>query len=295
MMMRYLLGDLSEEERDQLEREYIASDELFEQCLTTEDDLIDAYLDGELTPKQRDQFIRNFLTTPARGEKVNFARAWKQLVSEATATGGSTMPAPATRSSILMAASLVLVVLTAWLAIRSFRLQHDLAESRNLQKTMEQQRAMQDRALKSQESKIDELSREVAAERNQVADLRKNHPAPAGDRTIPSFDLTSKLVRSGKIQWQTMVVPSGAEVIRMRLKFDSGKFTQYRAILQSMDEEELWSQSRLSSRAEGEISSVSVLLPATTLRSGEYVWVLQGQNGSEVQDVAVFYFKLDRK
>src|SRR5215470_14106876 len=54
--MRYLLGELPEAQADALEREYFASDELFERLGAAETDLLDEYVRGELTGPERDAF-----------------------------------------------------------------------------------------------------------------------------------------------------------------------------------------------------------------------------------------------
>lgn len=84
-LIRYLLGDASDEEKIRLEEEFFGDDTFFEQLLAVEDDLIDAYVQGELSASDRERFERSFLTTPRRRERVEFARALRGFVAEAPA------------------------------------------------------------------------------------------------------------------------------------------------------------------------------------------------------------------
>src|SRR5580698_258747 len=75
LIRRFLLGDLSEEDRRQIEDKYLAAPERFEEFLTVENDLVDAYVRGELTQDENRKFETGYLGTPERREKVGFARA----------------------------------------------------------------------------------------------------------------------------------------------------------------------------------------------------------------------------
>jgi hypothetical protein len=78
---RYLLGDLSEEEKTRLEESYFADDNLFEQLLAAEDDLIDDYVQGQLIGHERALFEKRFLNSPERRQRVALARGLMKTVA----------------------------------------------------------------------------------------------------------------------------------------------------------------------------------------------------------------------
>ena len=82
VMMRYLLGDVSDEERVQLEERYFVDDGVFEQLSALEDELIDDYIRGELAESQRKQFELHFLTSVERRQKLAFAESFAQYLSD---------------------------------------------------------------------------------------------------------------------------------------------------------------------------------------------------------------------
>ena len=74
LLVRYLLGELSDTERDELEDDYLPNSDLHDELLATEDELIFAYAQGRLSPSQRDSFERLFLCSSERQSRLEFAR-----------------------------------------------------------------------------------------------------------------------------------------------------------------------------------------------------------------------------
>jgi len=72
--MRYLLKDLTEEERDGLEELYFVDEMVFNKLRIAEDNLIRNYVNNSLTADDRLKFEKNYLTTPERREQVELVR-----------------------------------------------------------------------------------------------------------------------------------------------------------------------------------------------------------------------------
>jgi hypothetical protein len=75
VMVRYLLGELSAEERRAVEEQYFHDDQLFEEFLAAEGELIDGYVQGQLPEEVREKFEAQFLATPEGRRKVELSRA----------------------------------------------------------------------------------------------------------------------------------------------------------------------------------------------------------------------------
>lgn len=67
---RYLLGDLPEEAKQQVEENLLRDDEYADWLLVVEDELIDNYVQGALLEHERILFEQNFSMTPRRHEKL---------------------------------------------------------------------------------------------------------------------------------------------------------------------------------------------------------------------------------
>ncbi len=75
IIVRYLLGQLPEAERDHFEDRYFSDEALHEQLQAIEEELIDAYVDGDLTGEDLACFELRFIGSPERERKILFARA----------------------------------------------------------------------------------------------------------------------------------------------------------------------------------------------------------------------------
>lgn len=78
----YLLDELPEHEAQQFEDECFSQPEWPEIVESAEEDLIQAYIENELSPERRQRFEENYLTTPARKEKLLFAQAFPRVICE---------------------------------------------------------------------------------------------------------------------------------------------------------------------------------------------------------------------
>src|SRR5215831_10635903 len=74
-LTRYLLGELSDDERTSLEERYVADPSVFDAVARAESDLVDDYVRGTLAPAARERFERVYLAHPQRRERVKFAEA----------------------------------------------------------------------------------------------------------------------------------------------------------------------------------------------------------------------------
>jgi anti-sigma-K factor RskA len=73
-LTRYLLGTLPEEEREHLDELSIVDDDVALRLRVTEDELIDAYVRGELNGSTLERFEAEYLSTPERRSRVQFAQ-----------------------------------------------------------------------------------------------------------------------------------------------------------------------------------------------------------------------------
>jgi hypothetical protein len=89
-ILAYLLKELPEGELEQFENECFDQETWPEQINLVEEDLIDDYLHAELPPQQSQHFEQNYLTTPARLERVRLAAA---LIRHADTQKAATDPA----------------------------------------------------------------------------------------------------------------------------------------------------------------------------------------------------------
>jgi hypothetical protein len=88
-LLRYLLSELPDPERTQLEDEYLGDDETFEKLVAAEEELIYTYVRGGLSPSQRSAFELLFLHMPDRRSRVEFANAFIACLAANCSAPGS--------------------------------------------------------------------------------------------------------------------------------------------------------------------------------------------------------------
>ena len=137
--VRYLLGLSSPAEREHIESEYFEDEDAFQEMLTTEDDLIDAYARGELTDEERRRFETRFASSLCGGDRVHFARAFANAVtvtpSVETNSGTflnifKTFQSPVPIRTATIATVILLLAVLAWLVIDRRRMTNELRELR---------------------------------------------------------------------------------------------------------------------------------------------------------------------
>ena len=79
LLVRYLLGELSEGRRVRLEEELVASEDCHQRLLLAEDELVDAYVRDELSAARRARFETRFLMSAEQKSRIEIARDLKAV------------------------------------------------------------------------------------------------------------------------------------------------------------------------------------------------------------------------
>lgn len=78
---QYLLGQLTDEDREEFERRFFADEELFEKLQTAEADLIDDFLSGNLNQDDVEMFQQKFLVGSKREQQLRIGKAWRNYAT----------------------------------------------------------------------------------------------------------------------------------------------------------------------------------------------------------------------
>jgi len=77
----FLLGTLSQEECERLERDLLAEDDAFELLLATEEELLDECLAGSLADERAEAFLRYLTGLPGGRERMRFAKSLQTVLT----------------------------------------------------------------------------------------------------------------------------------------------------------------------------------------------------------------------
>src|SRR5262245_16068234 len=79
-LRNYLLGTFPESEREKLEQRVLTEAAVYEELLTTEDELVDQYLTNQLSEAERKQFESHFSASQDHQQKIRFGRTFRTYI-----------------------------------------------------------------------------------------------------------------------------------------------------------------------------------------------------------------------
>ena len=292
LIERYILGQVSPEERADLEERYFRDSDLFEQMVAAENDLIDSYVRGELSGPARFQFENRFLATPELRERVRAARAIADYHSGATAsisppeTGkaitGRRPMMPSLRFA-LAGLALLLVVWGSWMTVANVRLRREL------------DRLTAERA--STERQQQELQRQIA---DLTAQIKQNHGnasqeiAQLGEPGKPTISLAlAPGIPRGPGQSNILPISSGVPSALLWLKTGHDSYSNYSAILETPEGRQILKRDGLKAISTASGSVVPFALPSNALQRGDYILRLFGNNPSgRSEEIDAYSFRV---
>ena len=298
LLIRYLLGDLDEEEQEKVEQRYISDPSFYEHVLVVEDDLIDSYAEGALSKNQRASFESHFMRSPERQKRVGFAEAWMTYVSNRSSA--TSAPASKEKKPILeflrpaawplalrVAAAVLLLIVGSWLAVDVLRLRSQI-----------QQAELQRAALQKEK---EELERQIDDERNRSLELtaqldqqltRKPDQPNQISHDIISFFLTPGLVR-GAGDAKRNIIPNDAKQVHLELGFNDDQYERYDVVITKVGGPEIWRKDAGKAQSRNGGKSMRVQVPASLFKADDYIVNVIGTDSSD--KVARYGFSVVRK
>jgi hypothetical protein len=315
-VVRYLLGELSEEEGARLEDEYFADDEAFEQLLAAEDELFDAYARGELSADRSARFERRVLHTRRGRERASFARELRRAVAEHRAPEAAARAdaargvsprrplfaslLPRTHAARFALASLVVLLMLggAWLLYER--------GSRRAQLEEAQRQATNDRATTPPATSptatpdappiTPEQSPPEERARAGVPRAVENAPTQRPRPSVVSLVLSPNLARGANpsARPSRLVIPRDATSVKLLLKLAAeGDYRSYNASLETVEGRGVWRLVGIGARRGSRAVILSV--PASRLSEGGYIIKLEGVGASHAaEEIADYYFSVKK-
>jgi hypothetical protein len=264
LVMRYLLGDLSGEERTVLDQRFLVESELLECSEALEDQLIRDALRGELPPDQQARFENHFLSFPELRRKYELTQA--MIVVAGVGAPGPAIAAipPLSKPAFYKWNVWKLVAIAAGVAIVILAWQY-----LSLRSTLR----YREEAIRGLELKD--------ADRHAL--------------TL-SFVLAPGLERRQDSKPRRLQIPAAARAVRLQLDFETSvQHSVYAAVLRAVDgDREVWGQGSLAAGQSAGLRNVVLEIPAAALAVGDYVLTLNTADTGRPQLVESYSFGVVR-
>jgi hypothetical protein len=315
---RYLLGELSEDEREQVEQRLMTEDDLYQQLLLAEDDLVDEYVSDTFPKHDRDKFA-HFLQVPELRQDVKFAAALRKHALKVVPQATTEVTTKAARASLLdwfraifmrpatgislAVALLTTSLLATWLATQNSRLRRQVEQLHARQTPTPAPPQELQEELTSQRLRNEQLSAELRREQELRAEMSRTlqqpqdkQPTPtqtpkpsAESRAFVAFTLTPGLVRESG-EWKKFSLNPGTREVRMRLDIPTADHRNYQATLKTVDGREVLHRQGLRPAAG---NFVVFVIPARLLNPDDYQILLSSLASSgESEEIGRYYFRV---
>ena len=315
LFTRYLLGDLTEQERARLEEEYFTDDDAFERLLVVKGELLDAYARGDLSGRERELFEQHFLSTRPRRQRLSEAT---ELIEFSTAAAAETTVAVRERGAAKWwpllptlshrpapALGFALATILAVAALGGLWAFFKFAEPRRAERAINPPPAPEIASGRQTESaplpNDDDAGATASARTPPVVPphakraTARDAPAqmrPAAKRVV-SVLLTPVLTRGDAGQANTLIIRPGTSAARLRLAFRGGDYRSYVAALQTVEGERVWSGTARKVETNGAGEIVVVNVPAGVLRRKDYIITLSGViAGGETKEINEYFLTI---
>jgi hypothetical protein len=321
LLTMYLLGSLPEEQRLQVEVEFLNDDHRYEQLLALENELFYDYAQNKLSPGEREQFEKRFLSSELNLKKAMIASALTRKLYESASLESteksivdrepqrfwqslkSYFVAQSAAMRVTLASSAIVTLALIWLLIGIVRLRNEFDQIRaqkadqedRLGQHAQQERARADELDLTLKRKIDEneiLQQELSKMQAQSAGHEQRVPS------VISFVLAPSIARGQAPGMKKLDLSPGAILLILKLKLKGeAEYKSYHATLLTVEGAERWSQDMLQAKQTGSGRSIDLWLPARTVAPGDYELRLKGyaSDGTLEETGDYYYLSIRRK
>lgn len=312
LAIRYLLGDLSEEEEKDIGRRYLSESTAAEDLEIAEDELIDRYVRNELEARDASRFEEMLVSSPRLRERVEFAKILVKRVSSESplpavtpgSAGGSkprkkkrggffpwggfwgttTGMAPALRFALsgslilLLVASTVLVFIWMRRQAESQR----LAREQQQQQQREAERRNQQNSNENRSGEPNQAQRENRQQNEVAPEVQQQRQPPS--QSFAVFLSPANATRGSGGQYPTLNVPRKSSSVQLNLDVERKdvSYSFYNASLEDANDNRVIARkNKLKSFPHRGRKHIRLEVPSRELTDGLYIVHVDGVTAAD--------------
>ena len=303
---RYLLNELTEPERQELENRMLAEDALFDMISDAENQWLDAYARRSLSDADRRRFEAGYLVNERRRSNARFAEALNTSLTRRRAHT-STMPArarhpiyemlvsffewesPALRFA-MVAALLILVFGTAAILRRPAV---DPSTASDVIASVDPAK----REAITTEQPTTPPAGSVVASAEPPAEAAEVPTVPAARRRVEKiipFTIAVATLRSNA-SVPTLELTQDAESVALSLTTEDEPFDRFGITILDPAGNEAWTLNGIEARRIDGVQTISAQVPVGSLSEGTHEILLRGGTGDGAEEIAFIELRVERK
>lgn len=307
LIARYLLGDLPEEQQVEIEDRAFADKEYLALVTGVENDLIDEYVRRELSETDRRKFEGRFLASAERRKRVEFASALARVPVSIEKTVVS-QPAQWTWRDSLYAffvglnpavkfatigVMLAFIMGSVWLFSETMRLRSQLARQQAQNQARQNELQQQ---VEAERRRNEELTAQLTQEQQPQQPQPNEESTPTPQPVIASLTLLPGLSRGGS-EKSSLVLADDTRLVRLQIGIDPGEpYKTFSVDLHTSVGRQVWTREHLTTHTRGKARAITVTLPASSLKPGDYELRLSArQDGGASEDIGFYYFNVKKR
>ncbi len=334
LMRRYLLGEMSDEERSAIEEQFLENDDFFEEIAAFEDELFYEYKQNRLTASERIAFEEKFLKSAQDREKAAFAEAFLQttekIEKEKSPSFWQTVAAffnfsnSALRVGVALGAVLV-VFAVGFLVVRNSDwknitvelpknintafitptppgyneeiIEEKQKEEKEIEKQIDEEKQKNDGRNVEKMQRLEQKRKIIRREIEEKHMKNVQPQTKAEPRKVLAVSLLPGLFTRSDSEGGTKIKLSPeTEILQMSLSLkNQEEYKKYRVSLSNIDGGEIWTGESAKISGKGANRKLSLSIPAKNLKRADYELTLSGiKENGETEEITVYYFTVLR-
>jgi hypothetical protein len=315
LIVHYLFGDLTEEEQSQIEEQFLADNQYFEQMRSVEDALIDDYVQGELNEYERRKVEGLLLSSPRQASEIVFVRDLIRSISEKTSVEENEQKSNQVKRSgklqsllailnirnpwkrFSLAVMLLLAILGLYMIIWNLALQKRIKQMEAKQDALEQRDRELQGQINEQQNDREDIARELESERSkrdqleqELIALQESRPSISSNN-IETIDLNADSVSRGGGELRVVRIHPGVSQLKIRINLaKEDYYKSYSAVIKTFEGREIWSKDQIGDRRANP-GRLVLTLSASLFANDDYTLTLKGRTETgailEIRDYSI--------
>jgi len=298
---RFLLGEMTEEEREKFESEFLADGDIFDEICVAEDELVESYIRGTLDFETKRQFETHYLKSANGVKKLEFTRSMLEnlqtvkVEKEENSSVWKSLIAFFRISKLAFGAgfALLLIAFTSWFFLKKPN-ENEIVKNATPTPTVKTETNLNAQTSQNSavETPVNNSNKEVVNTNSEPKPTPKPIATPKVETIAanPVLALFAGTVR-GNGKTNSVTIPKDAKGLSLQLNLESQDYKLYRAEIVDQDGNPIFKSGKISARR----LKLNAFIPAARLQKGDYMVKVYGINEeNEEESAADFQFRVNR-